>query len=153
MPHLLNHSIQRQALVGAPRPRVWQALTQASHFCSWFKASTPHEFGPGATLLFHSAHLGYEYIAFQVTIDEMQAPTLLVWTWHPGGDAAATNAEQKTRVTWLLEEQAGGTLVTVSETGFDLLPEDRRAQAWQDNSQGWEMQLQALAAYLTPQFA
>jgi uncharacterized protein YndB with AHSA1/START domain len=43
-------------------------------------------------------------------------------------------------VEFTLQPQDGGTLVTVTETGFAALPEDRRVLMLRDNREGWEIQ-------------
>ena len=48
----------------------------------------------------------------------------------------------------LLEDVEGGTLVTVVESGFDRIALERRAKVFEDNSKGWEIQLDSLAEYV-----
>ena len=39
------------------------------------------------------------------------------------------------------EEAGDGTKLTVTESGFDELPADRRAEAFKSNEGGWEKQM------------
>ena len=41
-----------------------------------------------------------------------------------------------------------GTLLTVTETGFDQLPAARRARAYRDNDSGWAGQMENIRKYL-----
>ena len=47
-----------------------------------------------------------------------------------------------------LEKTANGTLLTVTETGFDWLPADRRLEAFRRNEGGWAEQMKNMGAYL-----
>ena len=47
-----------------------------------------------------------------------------------------------------LEEVAGGTLLRISESGFDSIPLERRASAFEMNEQGWEAQMTLIEKYL-----
>ena len=46
---------------------------------------------------------------------------------------------------------AGGTRLTITESGFEGLPLERRAKAFADNQGGWEAQLGLIAKYLARQ--
>jgi uncharacterized protein YndB with AHSA1/START domain len=49
--------------------------------------------------------------------------------------------EPTTLVEFQLEDQDGGTLLTVVESGFDRIPLARRAEAFRMNDRGWAQQL------------
>jgi hypothetical protein len=53
-------------------------------------------------------------------------------------------------VTFELEEVTGGTRLTITESGFEGLPLERRAKAFAENQGGWEAQLGLIAKYLAP---
>ena len=70
------------------------------------------------------------------------------WRWHsfePGVDYAT---EPTTLVVFELEDTAGGTQLTVVESGFDHVPLARRAQAFRGNGEGWTYQMQAIEGYV-----
>ena len=58
------------------------------------------------------------------------------------------SAEPTTLVEFRLEETAGGTAVTITESGFDRLPSTRRAEAFRMNEAGWTGQSKKLASYV-----
>ena len=64
--------------------------------------------------------------------------------WH----APQAAAEPSTLVLFELEEVPGGTLLTVTESGFDGIPAERRAEAYRGNEQGWEAQMRAIAGHV-----
>jgi hypothetical protein len=49
--------------------------------------------------------------------------------------------EPTTLVSFELQERHDGVMLTVTETGFDRLPDSRRAEAFAANEQGWAKQL------------
>lgn len=51
-------------------------------------------------------------------------------------------------VTFTLEDTAGGTLLTVRETGFDAISPERRANAFADNEHGWKIQMTLIEKYI-----
>ena len=53
-----------------------------------------------------------------------------------------------TLVTFELEEAPEGTRLTITESGFDALPLERRAKAFTENEGGWVAQLSLIAKYL-----
>ena len=57
--------------------------------------------------------------------------------------------EKRTLVEFSLEEVEGGTRLTVVESGFDLVPADRRAEAFKMHEGGWEGQLKNIQKYVT----
>src|SRR6266480_1395969 len=56
--------------------------------------------------------------------------------------------EPSTLVEFRLEKTANGTVLTVTESGFDKLPADRRLEAFRRNEGGWAEQIKNVEAYL-----
>ncbi|MNR28987.1 hypothetical protein D3C85_1463440 [compost metagenome] len=48
-----------------------------------------------------------------------------------------------------LEDMDNGTLLRVSESGFDHIPQSRREKAFRMDSRGWEEQMNNLEQFLT----
>jgi len=53
-----------------------------------------------------------------------------------------------TLVTFELSEVEGRTLLTITESGFDQIPIERRAQAFKANDGGWTHQTKLIEKYL-----
>jgi len=51
-------------------------------------------------------------------------------------------------VEFRLESLPGGTLLIVTESGFDKVPANRRAEAFRMNDQGWGIQSENIAKYV-----
>jgi len=145
--------IEEQVLLQAPRARVWRALTTPEELGAWFGARIDGAtIAPGERVVGPIAIPGYEHVAFDVRIEEMVPEQRFAWRWHPHNTDPAVDysTESRTLVTFTLEDAPdGGTLLRVVETGFDALPESRRATAFIGNGNGWRGQLQKrLPAYL-----
>jgi hypothetical protein len=58
-----------------------------------------------------------------------------------------------TLVEFRLEEALQGTLLTITESGFDRIPLERRAKAFTSNEGGWAHQLKLIEKYLDQSFS
>jgi uncharacterized protein YndB with AHSA1/START domain len=84
---------------------------------------------------------GHEGVPWTSVTEVLESPRRLVFRWPdcaPGEDAGPDTVWLT--VEFSLQPQNAGTLVTVTETGFAALPEDRRAAMLRDNAAGWEIQ-------------
>jgi uncharacterized protein YndB with AHSA1/START domain len=130
---------------------VWRAITDIAEFCRWFTVETEDTaFRPGARVTMRTLHPGpYYKMQFWLDIVEMTPEQTFSWRWHPGIKLAAEDisGEPPTLVTFRLEDAGGGTLVTVTETGFDQLFASRRARVYEENEGGWQYQMGSLERY------
>ena len=138
-------TIVQEVTINAPRARVWHALTTPAQLGAWFRCTlNAHEFRVGDKINGESTYPGCEGKAFTLKIVEMVPNQRFAWNWCPGKSAPG---EPETTVTFDLEEIAGGTRVKVTETGFDRISLERRAKAFDDNNNGWKIQMQNLRNY------
>jgi hypothetical protein len=56
--------------------------------------------------------------------------------------------ETPTLVEFSLEQSAKGTLLKVTESGFDKIPRDRRVEAFRMNENGWAQQLKNIERHV-----
>jgi len=144
------HSIERKVLLRAPRGRVWNALTEVNKFCQWFGVdSADGVFAPGARVHIKASE---EYGGnFDIFVQEMQPEHLFSWRWHPGAHDPSLDyaREPTTLVVFELADAEGGTLLTITESGFDALSLARRAQVFGQNEQGWDHQVRNLERYVS----
>lgn len=131
--------IERSIEIDAPPARVFRALTDAQELGVWFRVAIEGAIAPGEEVWMTSLAEGHAGQRFNVRIGEMTPPHRMVWHWHPGEvDPAIDYAgEPRTTVTFVLTPTAGGTRLTVTETGFGAIGLERRAKVFQDNSAGW----------------
>ncbi len=153
--------IEKQVVLRAPLARVWRAVSDAREFGSWFGAAFDGPFAPGARLTGRivptavdpqvaASQRPYEGRTFELRIEEVEPMRRLSFRWHPFAVDPATDCarEPMTLVAFELEEVAGGTRLTITETGFDRLPAERRAKAFEMNSGGWAAQARLVEKHL-----
>jgi len=143
--------IERQVLIKAPRKRVWRALTDTGEFGEWFRVKVSGKFVPGQSISGPVLHPGYEHITWSVTVEKMEPERLFSWRWHPNAidPKKDYSHEPTTLVAFELEEVSGGTLLKVTESGFDKVPIERREQAFRGNSEGWSIQVGNIERYVS----
>jgi uncharacterized protein YndB with AHSA1/START domain len=143
--------IEKQIFIKAPRQRVWRALTDPKEFGQWFRVNLAKGFSAGARTTGNVTYEGYEHIEFSVTVEQMVPERLLSWRWVPNAidPARDYSREPTTLVVFELEEAPGGTLLKVTESGFDKVPSDRRTQAYRGNEQGWGIQVENIARHVS----
>lgn len=146
--------VAQSVVVDAPLERVWEAIADARAFGTWFGAEFDGPFEVGATTTgrivptaidpevaaAQEPHRGAPLSLDVVAIEPMRR---LAFRWQPVGDS-----EVRTAVEFLLEPVEGGIRVTMTEDGFDELPEQLRDGAREGNDGGWAAQTRLLAGYL-----
>jgi len=135
--------IEKTIQLRAPVARVWRALTDAAEFGEWFRVKLDGAFAVGATVRGQITYPGYEHLRMEVLVERMDRERLFAFRWHPAAvdPGVDYSAEPTTLVEFRLEEVAGGTRLTVVESGFDRIPAARRAEAFRMNEGGWAEQL------------
>jgi uncharacterized protein YndB with AHSA1/START domain len=139
----MTDRIEKQIELKAPVERVRRALTDFREFGQWFRVMLENPFIPGQHTRGNITHPGYEHLRMDVLVERMEAPTLFSYYWHPYAIDPAVDYSQEpsTLVEFRLEAIPGGTLLRVSESGFDRLPAHRRDEAFRMNEGGWTQQL------------
>ena len=153
--------IEKKVLLRAPRERVWRAISDARQFGSWFGVEFDGTFVAGATTIGRIVpttvdpeaarrQKQYEGVKFEFAIDRIEPQRLFSFRWHPFAVERGVDysKEPATLVTFELQEEEGGTMLTVTESGFDRIPLERRAKAFAANEQGWAKQLKLIGNYL-----
>jgi uncharacterized protein YndB with AHSA1/START domain len=142
--------IEKQVVLKAPKARVWRALTDAGEFGTWFGVNLPGPFVAGRRNAGKITYPGYEHVTMEVWVERVEPESFFSWRWHPYAIDPATDysGEPTTLVEFFLSEADGGTLLRVVETGFDGIPEARRAEAFRRNTGGWEGQMANIARHV-----
>ncbi len=153
--------IEKQILLRASRARVWEAITDSKQFGVWFGAQFDGPFVEGARLTGRikptqvdatvaKSQEAYDGTPFEIVVERIEPQRRFTFRWHPYpvDDGAGPLAEPMTLVAFELEETEGGTLLTISESGFDRVPLARRAEAFTSNEQGWSIQVTLIEKYL-----
>jgi uncharacterized protein YndB with AHSA1/START domain len=153
--------IEKKIVLKAPLQRVWRALSDSKQFGTWFGMKFEGPFAPGATMKgvivptavnpeVANAQKKYEGIPFEISIEQMEPERLFSFRWHPGAVDPAIDYSQEptTLVVFALEQTPEGVLLTLTESGFDQIPLERRAKTLASNEQGWSIQMTLIEAYL-----
>jgi uncharacterized protein YndB with AHSA1/START domain len=134
----------------APVARVWRALTDHREFGQWFRVKIDGPFKPGEVSHGKITHPGYEHLKWEVVVQKMEPESLFSFTWHPYAVDPQTDYSQEppTLVEFRLEQIAGGTLLSITESGFDKIPSHRRLEAFRMNENGWGQQIKNIESHV-----
>jgi len=146
----MNDRIEKSIELAAPVSRVWRALTDYREFGEWFRVELEGPFVPGQVSRGRITYPGYEHVIMQVTVQKMEHERLFSYTWHPYAidPKVDYSHEPPTLVEFKLEKIPSGTRLTVTESGFDKIPANRRAEAFRKNESGWAAQLQNIERHV-----
>jgi uncharacterized protein YndB with AHSA1/START domain len=145
-----NDRIERQIEIKAPVSRVWRALTDFREFSEWFRVKLEGPFEPGKRTRGRITYPGYEHLVMDVEVAAMEKERRFSFHWHPYAvdPAVDYSKESPTLVEFLLEPTGTGTLLRVTESGFDRVPSARRDEAFRMNSGGWTEQVKNIERYV-----
>ena len=146
----MTDRVEKRIELKAPVARVWRALTDYREFGEWFLVKIDGPFVPGDVSRGHITHPGYEHLQWEAVVKAMEPERLFSFTWHPYAidPKVDYSAEPQTLVEFRLEKTAEGTLLTVTESGFDKIPAGRRAEAFRMNENGWAQQMKNIERYV-----
>jgi uncharacterized protein YndB with AHSA1/START domain len=146
----MTNRIEKCIDVKAPIERVWRALTDHDEFGEWFGVKLEGPFVAGETARGRITYPGYEHVVLQAEIQKLEAPHYFSFTWHPYAvdPAVDYSKEEPTLVEFRLESISTGTRLTVTESGFDALPPDRKPDVLRLNDSGWAQQVKNIQAHV-----
>lgn len=155
----MNDKIEKIATLKAPLAKVWNAISDSAAFGSWFGMTIEGPFVEGQTATGAIAKTQVDdevaeqqapYVGMRcdLMIERIVPLKLFAFRWHPGAEPDQGANAPTTLVTFELAEVEGGTRLTITESGFDALPPERRAKAFAENEGGWQAQLALVAKYL-----
>ncbi len=147
----MNDRIEKNIELKAPVSRVWRALTDYREFGEWFRVNLDGPFVPGQITRGQVTFAGYERLKWEATVQKMEHERLFSFTWRPYAvDPKVDYAEETpTLVEFRLEKTESGTLLQVTESGFDKLPKHRLLEAFRMNDSGWAAQLRNIERHVS----
>ena len=147
----MENQIEKRIEIAAPVSRVWQALTDSRQFGEWFRVKMDGPFVAGQPIGGQITHPGYEHLRMEIMVKAIEPERFFSYTWHPYAIDPKVDytKEEPTLVEFRLEPIASGTLLTVTESGFDKIPTARRTQAFKSNDGGWGQQMKNIEAYVS----
>jgi uncharacterized protein YndB with AHSA1/START domain len=147
----MEDRIEKRIEIAAPVSRVWHALMDSRQFGEWFLVKMEGPFVAGKPVAGQITHPGYEHVRMEIVVEAIEPQTLFSFTWHPYAvdPKVDYSQEESTLIEFRLQPTPGGTLLTVTESGFDKIPAERRAEALLRNDSGWAQQMKNIQAYVT----
>jgi uncharacterized protein YndB with AHSA1/START domain len=145
-----ENTIEKRIEIDAPVSRVWRALTDSRQFGEWFRCEIDAPFVQGQPVKARITHPGYEHMTWEGTVQRMEPERVFSFTWHPYplDPTVDYSKETPTLVEFQLEPAQNGTVLVVTESGFDKIPEYRRDEAFRMNEGGWSGQVKNIAQYV-----
>lgn len=146
----MDTRIEKRTELKAPVSRVWRALTDYREFGGWFCVKLDGPFVVGQISRGHITYPEYEHVKWEAIVQSIEPEHLFSFTWHPYAVDAKIDysKETPTLVEFRLKKTANGTLLLLTESGFDKVPADRRLEAFRRNDGGWTEQMKNIEAYL-----
>lgn len=157
----VSDSIRKRVVLQAPLERVWRAISDHREFGAWFGVRVDTPFTPGTRVTgvvtpttvdpqVAEAQKQVEGTPWSITVDRVEPMRLFSFRWHPYAvdPDVDYSDEPTTLVTFELRGTPEGTELTITESGFDAIPLQRRAEAFSADSGGWDAQSKLIAKYL-----
>ena len=145
----MTDQISRQIHIEASPEDVWQALVDARKFGEWFHVDLDGPFEVGATTTGTMTYPGQEGVPWLTVTEALEPHRRFVFKWPYVPEVRQITPDTRwLTVEFVLEPDATGTLVTVTESGFASLPDGPRTEMPRDNSKGWEIQTGNLKDYV-----
>jgi uncharacterized protein YndB with AHSA1/START domain len=135
-------AVERSIWINAPRERVWQAITDPKQRQQWYSPTRPW--------LISALEVGGKFYTYNVETDtETYTEVIeLIDPPHQLVTRSIAKPPQTPQVTaWLLDEENGGTRVTITNSGYELEPDRSRHPNMEQNAFGFGMMLANLKAY------
>jgi len=146
----MDNRIEKRVELKAPVSRVWRALTDHREFGEWFRVKLDGPFAAGQISRGQVTYPGYEHLKWEAVVQKIEPERYFSLTWHPYAVDSKMDysKEEPTLVEFRLEKTANGTLLLLTESGFDKIPSDRRLEAFRRNDGGWTEQMKNIENYV-----
>jgi uncharacterized protein YndB with AHSA1/START domain len=148
----MSNCIEKTIELKAPVSRVWRALTDHREFGEWFNVKLDGPFVPGKVSNGRITYPGYEHLTFELVTRKIEPERRFAFSWHPYAldPNVDYSKEPSTLVEFRLEPKDESTVLHLTESGFEAIPEGRRFEAFRKNDEGWTEQMSNIKKYLEP---
>lgn len=147
----MENQIERVTDLNASVERVWIALTDHNEFGTWFRLSLHDPFRVGEVTYGEVTFPGHEGLPFWARVEVMVKPHRFSFVWPMDETVEPDDPQLEEKVTlveFILEPSDSGTKLTVRESGFEKLPDDKRLQVFRDNQGGWDAQTKNIKEFV-----
>lgn len=141
--------VQHSLMLPAPPADVWSALIDHRAFGKWFKVDLEGAFVEGAVCIGRTTDDAFKGHEWRVVVDQIDPERAFVFRWRPE-DQPGFDIElgDVMTVAFTLAPHDGGTRLTITESGFENLPDTHRAEFVKMSREGWAIQAERLKAFL-----
>jgi len=145
-----SNTIEKRIELKVPVSRVWRAITDYREFGEWFRVRLEGPFVEGQTARGMITWPGYEHYKWEAVVQQIEPEKLFSFTWHPYAidQSKDYSDETPTLVEFRLEPTTTGTLLILTESGFEHVPSGRRAEAFRMNDNGWSQQIKNIETHV-----
>ena len=145
---MVSDQIERETVIDAPVQRVWALITEAEHLGRWFgDAGAEIDLRPGGAMVLRWTEHGTS----RGRVVAVEPHTRFSYRWAPFKDPGGEEPVEgnSTLVEFTLAPEGDGTRLRVVESGFAALEgsDEQRRRSFEDNTQGWETQLDNVREY------
>jgi uncharacterized protein YndB with AHSA1/START domain len=153
--------IEKKVFLRAKPSRVWRAISDVGEFGAWFGVEFDGPFVAGTKLVgrvvptkadpeIAKTQEPYAGMKFELEVDRVEPEHHFSFRWHPFAidPKVDYSKEAMTLVVFELAADGAGTRLTITESGFDKIPLERRARAFAANDGGWQEQARLIEKYL-----
>jgi len=147
----MENQILRTIDLDAPVETVWKALTDHEEFGSWFRLKLDGPFRVGEVTFGEVTYPGHEGLPFWARVKIMDEPRRFSFVWPMDENVQPDDPHldgKATLVEFILEPSGNGSKLTVRESGFEKLPEEKRLQVFRDNQGGWDAQTKNIKEFV-----
>lgn len=139
-------AVRRTIRINATREKVWRTVTEPELISQWFGQLRLTGSGVGA----HGTISWPDQPDVPIRVEACEPESMVAYRWcnEEGTLPDAVAEETSTVFTFTLEDDTGGTLLTVVETGFDRTGDP--AANMECHRGGWDGELDKLVALLEP---
>lgn len=151
----MENQISRSTDIAASPEQVWAALTDHRSFSQWFGVQLQSPFVTGQRTQGPMTLASCAGLLLKIDVLAMEAPRRFAWRWPAFDMEAKAYAYDApwTDVVFDLAAIAGGTRLTVTETGFAALGGGLAARALAGNTGGWAFQFDRLERFVAERLA
>ena len=139
-------TVRRTIRIAAPIEKVWSAVTEPEHISRWFGHAEFDRAAVGVTGTLSWPDNG----SIPLRIEAIDAPKMISYRWSNddagGQPPTQVDDEHSTVFTFTLQTVAGGTVLTVVETGFETTSDP--SANLESHRGGWDAELDKLVALL-----
>lgn len=150
MKEISTDRIDKELQLNAPASRVWRALSDSAEFGAWFGVDLEGPFQVGEIIRGQITHPGCEQMIFEARVEQMAVDSYFAFRWHPHTIEAGVDrwTLPSTLVEFRLEASGAGTLLRISESGFDGIAEEHREISFTRNEGGWIQQVDSIKKHV-----